>query len=90
MQMHIVNSFEFIEEHLPQTYVDLVAAKLAESGGPSFSNSVIRNVKAKGANAFRSNKHLPILTALVEVAKDNKKSIEDFLNSSSHLNTEKP
>lgn len=85
MHLHIINSFEFIDEHLPKLYVEKVQAKLAESGNSGISSGVIRNVKNRGVEAFKISKHLPVLTALLEVAKDNKKEIEEFLDASSEL-----
>lgn len=88
MQTHIRDSFEFINSHLPVTYVDKVMQKLTSvEGAKGITKGVVRNVRTKGVDNF-SVKNLHVLTALLEVAKENKKMIDDFVAASSNLNSD--
>ena len=67
---HNESAYNFIDEHLPYTYVDLVISCLVQKGHPAPGKALIRNVRNK--TIFRND----ILLALVEVADENKKAIE--------------
>jgi hypothetical protein len=70
MQLHIDKARKIIETYLPSIYVEEVLKKLPN--GHSYSKKVIRNVRAG------LNNNIEILTALVEVAKENKFKLEKF------------
>jgi hypothetical protein len=72
MQTHIENAFVIIDAYLPKRYVNLVLEKLKEDS--SINKESIRNVRNKKSN------RIEIIKAMVEVAKDNKKLLEN-LNS---------
>ncbi|WP_338840064.1 hypothetical protein [Flavobacterium ginsenosidimutans] len=67
---HNKKAYEFIDKHLPSTYVDLTINCITKKGQPAPSKALIRNVRNK--TIFRND----ILLALVEVAYENKKAIE--------------
>lgn len=67
---HNIKAYEFIDKHLPVTYVDLTIACIVKKGQPAPSKALIRNVRNK--TILRND----ILLALVEVANDNKQAIE--------------
>jgi len=67
---HNVKAYEFIDKHLPVTYVDLTIACLLKKGQAAPSKALIRNVRNKAI--LRND----ILLALVEVAAENKEAIE--------------
>nr|WP_294784647.1 hypothetical protein [uncultured Flavobacterium sp.] len=67
---HNEKAYEFINKHLPVTYVELVIACLLKKGLPEPNKSLIRNVRNK--TIVRND----ILLALVEVAYENKAAIE--------------
>ncbi|SFU48640.1 hypothetical protein SAMN05216480_1055 [Pustulibacterium marinum] len=64
----IDKAFAFIDLYLPEKYVNLVSEKV------SATSNVIRNVRNRNTK-YPSN-HTLIIKALVEVAKENKESIE--------------
>lgn len=70
MDLHIEKAYKIIDEYLPFNYTYLVMAKLPKELG--VTSGMIRNVK-KGAT-----KRIDILNAMVEVALDNKKLLENF------------
>lgn len=70
MEIHIEKAYQIIDKHLPFKYNNLVMAKLPKELG--VTSGMIRNVK-KGAT-----KRIDILNALVEVALENKKLLENF------------
>ncbi|MEN2402249.1 hypothetical protein GKZ90_0020840 [Flavobacterium sp. MC2016-06] len=70
IQPHYEKAYNFINEHLPTTYVDLTISCLTKKGYPIPNKTLIRNVRNK--SIFRND----ILLALVEVADENKKAIE--------------
>lgn len=70
MEIHIENAYRIINQHLPFNYTNLVLAKLPKELG--VTSGMIRNVK-KGAT-----KRIDILNAMVEVALENKKLLENF------------
>lgn len=73
---HIDQSFEIIDNHLPSNYVALTLGKLLEYKTPLIpSKRAIRNIRNKG-NGYRNQVH--VIKALVEVALDNKKIIEEI------------
>lgn len=72
MQTHIDKARMIIDNYLPSLYVEEVLKKLPE--GHRFSKKVIRNVRAG------LNDKIEILTALVEVANENKIKIEKLKN----------
>ncbi len=74
VQLHIELAFKIIDADLPQFYVDLVQEIL-----PNATSSVIRNVRNR-TNAKLESK-LPIINALVEVAKKNKLAKEKLRES---------
>ncbi len=65
-------AYEFINKHLPVTYVDLTIACILKKGHAAPSKALIRNVRNK--TIFRND----ILLALVEVAVENKEAIEQI------------
>ncbi|WJS94201.1 hypothetical protein NYQ10_19110 [Flavobacterium johnsoniae] len=67
---HNQKAYEFINKHLPSTYVDLTINRLVEKGHTAPSKALIRNVKNR--TILRND----ILLALVEVANENKQAIE--------------
>ncbi|WP_347049595.1 hypothetical protein [Flavobacterium olei] len=67
---HNKKAYEFIDKHLPVTYVDLTINCIVAKGSPAPSKSLVRNVRNK--TIFRND----ILLALVEVAHQNKEAIE--------------
>ncbi len=67
---HNKKAYEFIDKHLPVTYVDLTIACIIKKGQPTPSKALVRNVRNK--TIFRND----ILLALVEVANENKEAIE--------------
>lgn len=70
MYSHNEQAYNFIDEHLPYTYVELVIQCLTRKGQKAPTKTLIRNVRNK--IIFRND----ILLALVEVANENKESIE--------------
>lgn len=69
---HNEKAYQFIDEYLPTSYVDLVIEKMKSKTTKLPSKSIIRNVKNK--TNFRND----ILLALVEVAKENKENVEQI------------
>jgi len=67
---HNKKAYEFIDKHLPSTYVDLTIACIVKKGQHAPTKSLIRNVRNK--TILRND----ILLALVEVANENKQAIE--------------
>jgi hypothetical protein len=67
---HNEKAYKYLEEHLPYMYVDLTVDWLVKKGYKSPNKSLIRNVRNK--TILRND----ILLALVEVATENKNSIE--------------
>ncbi|MBB4802491.1 hypothetical protein HNP37_002564 [Flavobacterium nitrogenifigens] len=67
---HNQKAYEFINKHLPSTYVDLTINRIVEKGQSAPTKSLIRNVKNR--TILRND----ILLALVEVANENKLAIE--------------
>lgn len=67
---HNEKAYKFLDENLPYTYVDLTVECLIRKGHNSPSKAMIRNVRNK--TIYRND----ILLALVEVADENKQSIE--------------
>jgi hypothetical protein len=67
---HNEAAYEYLNQHLPATYVDLTITCIVKKGQLAPSKSLIRNVRNK--TIFRND----ILLALVEVAKENKEAIE--------------
>lgn len=67
---HNEAAYEYLNQNLPTTYVDLTIASIVKKGQLAPSKSLIRNVRNK--TIFRND----ILLALVEVAKENKEAIE--------------
>lgn len=72
MHSHTEAAYKFIDEYLPTPYVDLVISKMKLKTSDPPTSSVIRNVRNK--TSVRND----ILLALVEVAKDNKESVEQI------------
>ncbi|UWY27855.1 hypothetical protein [Flavobacterium sp. TR2] len=67
---HNTKAYEFIDKHLPVTYVDLTINCIVKKGLPAPSKALVRNVRNK--TILRND----ILLALVEVAYENKQAIE--------------
>jgi hypothetical protein len=67
---HNEKAYKYLEDHLPYTYVDLTVDWLIKRGHKSPNKALIRNVRNK--TILRND----ILLALVEVATENKNSIE--------------
>jgi hypothetical protein len=86
VQMHIKSSFDFINDHLPDVYAEKVLKKLKYMGITNISAGTIRNVKMRGAEKCNN---IPVLTALLEVAKENKKVKEDLLSALSEIKSTK-
>ena len=70
MDLHIEKAYKIIDEHLPFNYTNLVMAKLPKELG--VTSGMIRNTKK------RATKRIDILNAMVEVALENKKLLENF------------
>lgn len=75
VQSHIDRSYEIIEEYLPATYLAKVRKKLPES--LTISDGYIKNIKNKFVKA---DTQIEVLNALVEVALENKRAIEQLEN----------
>lgn len=67
---HNKKAYEFIDKHLPVTYVELTISCLIKKGHDAPNKSLIRNVRNK--TIVRND----ILLALVEVALENKEAID--------------
>lgn len=67
---HNQKAYEFINKHLPSTYVDLTISRIIEKGHKAPTKALIRNVKNR--IIVRND----ILLALVEVANENKEALE--------------
>jgi hypothetical protein len=70
MEIHIENAYQIIEEHLPFNYRKAVLAKFPQEAG--ITSGMVRNVKK------RATIRIDILNAMVEVALENKKLLENF------------
>lgn len=70
MDLHIQNAYLIIDKHLPFNYTNAVLAKFPKEAG--ITSGMIRNVKKK------ATKRIDILNAMVEVALENKKLLENF------------
>jgi hypothetical protein len=75
---HIEKAFEIINEFLPSPYVDKVFALLPE---PKPKKSYIRNVRHRVTPAH--DNRIDIINALLQVAKDNKATIEKLIQNTS-------
>ncbi|HRZ32842.1 MAG TPA: hypothetical protein P5188_11075 [Flavobacterium sp.] len=73
MQSHIDNAYKIINEFLPETYLARVRKKLPQS--VDVSDGTIRNVRQK---TLKAHSQIEVLNALVEVALENKKAIEQL------------
>ena len=71
MEIHIEKAYKIIDNHLPFNYTSLVMAKLPKELG--VTSGMIRNVKKRATKT-----RIDILNAMVEVALDNKKLLENF------------
>ncbi|MBZ4033618.1 hypothetical protein K6T82_02500 [Flavobacterium sp. 17A] len=67
---HNQKAYEFINKHLPSTYVDLTISCILKKGHMAPPKALIRNVRNR--TIFRND----ILLALVEVAHENKLAVE--------------
>ncbi|MRX40332.1 hypothetical protein GJU43_13675 [Flavobacterium sp. LC2016-23] len=70
MYSHNEQAYNFIDEHLPYTYVEPTIRYLTRNGQKPPTKTIIRNVRNK--IIFRND----ILLALVEVANENKIAVE--------------
>jgi hypothetical protein len=70
VQLHIEKAYIIIDKYLPVNYVDSVLAKLPQD--TDVSKGIIRNAKKK------LSKRIDVINALVEVALDNKKLIDEL------------
>lgn len=70
MELHIEKAYQIIDTHLPFNYTNAVLAKFPQEAG--ITPGMIRNVKK------RATKRIDILNAMVEVALENKKLLENF------------
>lgn len=70
VHLHIEKGFQIINNYLPSTYLDKVKAKLPKDYA---STNTIRNVRRR---IQKPEAQIEIFTALVEVAKENKKTID--------------
>lgn len=70
MYSHNEQAYNFIDEHLPYTYVEPTIQYLTRNGQKPPTKTIIRNVRNK--IIFRND----ILLALVEVANENKIAVE--------------
>jgi hypothetical protein len=84
VQMHIKNSFDFINEHLPSTYTGLVTKKLSELGKKPVAPGSIRNIRSRG-HADKSYQNLDVITALLEVAKDIERQRSGFITKAENI-----
>lgn len=75
---HIKKAFKIIDSFLPKTYVE----KVLEKATPEMKiyAGLIRNVRNQ-VPGINLNNHVLIVQLLVEVAKENKKSIENLKKS---------
>ena len=83
VQLHIKQSFEFIDEYLPLRYVSLTQAKMQLLGNVAAASGTIRNVRSK--KGVKPYQNLPVITALLEVAKDFQIAAEGFINVSTQI-----
>lgn len=84
VQSHIKEAFAIIDEHLPERYVPLVMEKLKAADITNITSGTIRNVKSGGAKKCNN---LPVLNAMLEVARDNEREKERLINSLNGINT---
>lgn len=70
VQSHIEKGFDLINQYLPNNYLQKVKEKLPKDFA---TDNTIRNVRRK---IQKPQAQIEIFTALVEVAKDNKETIE--------------
>lgn len=70
MHSHNDQAYVFLNEYLPSSYVKLVQQKMIANNQSAVTSSLIRNVKNQ--TNFRND----ILLALVEVAKENKETVD--------------
>lgn len=70
MQIHIDKAYKLIDTYLPYEYVKLVKEKLP---GTNVSSQQIRNVRNRINTSVE--RRLDIITALVEVANDNRSAV---------------
>lgn len=84
VQTHIKTSFLFINEHLPRNYTSLVQKKMLELGQKNVTTGAIRNIRSR-ALTDKAFQNLPVITALLEVAKDIHKERSGFIAAASDL-----
>lgn len=77
MRSHIQDAYAILDEHLPDQYVQEVQKKLPINSG--ITAGIIRNIR-NNSSRVTDNK-LFVLTALVEVAKENKEIKENFIST---------
>lgn len=75
---HVKKAFAIIDCFLPKTYVEKVLEKAPE--GMKIYSGLVRNVRNR-TPGINVNNHVQIVQLLVEVAKENKKSIENLKKS---------
>jgi hypothetical protein len=83
VQTHIAEAFKVINEHLPARYVPLVQENLKKQGVTDITSGTIRNVRNKGAEECTN---LPVLNALLEVAKAHKAQVERLIENITKVN----
>lgn len=80
---HVMAAFEIIDSHFPERYVPQVQEKLKELGFSIASAGTIRNIKARGPLECHN---IPVLTAMLEVALQNRKAKESLVHLLSNVN----
>jgi hypothetical protein len=75
---HIKKAFTIIDSFLPKTYVDKVLERAPEE--IKLYAGLVRNVRNR-VPGLNVNNHVQIVQLLVEVAKENKKNIENLEKS---------
>jgi hypothetical protein len=81
VKIHVEKAFEIINAFLPSPYVDKVLAILPE---PKPKKGYVRNVRHR-VTASHDNR-IDIINALLEVAKENKATIEKLIKNTSEEN----
>lgn len=84
MQTHINKIYDFINKHLPYSYVDEVIEYFKEKNITSPSKSTIRKVRTRVSSSYEIR--FDILEALVEVATKNKEAVENLDQVMQNLN----
>lgn len=74
MQLHIDNIYNFLDAHLPYSYVDEVIEIMKKKGIEIPSKTTIRKVRSRASKSYE--KRTDVINALVEIANNKKKEVE--------------